>query len=98
MTTEWKDLTTPQEVAEAQADGWEIEHALAGVGAWEPWSGSGWAVGLIYRGRPKQPKTRTVTSVCWRQKEDGRLWWGSYPDYDGWQRFPAGDITGEVEE
>lgn len=42
----------------------------------------------------------TVTSECWRNKWQGELCWyspGNTTSSD-WQRFPAGDFTGEVEE
>jgi len=105
MTTQdWKNLTTLQAVAKAQADGWEIE-IQADPGndkfyPWKRWNEVGWHSRALYRGRPKQPKTRTVTSECWRHKDSGDLTWrdaGRDLLYD-WQRFPAGDITGEVTE
>jgi hypothetical protein len=82
MNREWIELTDIQSVAMAQANGWRIE-VLSGKDNWSPWSGTFWVAGTHYRGRPKQP----VTSECWRHKQHG-----------GWQRFPEGDITGEVEE
>jgi len=49
---------------------------------------------------PKNHKSgkRTVTSECWRNKQHGGLSWGTGYTNEWWQRFPAGDITGEVEE
>ena len=99
MNKEWIKLNDIQSVAMAQANGWEIE-ALASDCGWYPWIGASWAMNTGYRGRPRQPKKATVTSECWRDKISGTLHWQKYghsvkPD---WQRFPAGDITGEVEE
>ena len=58
MTTEWKDLPTLQDIAEAQAQGWEIQTYQCG---WEPWPETGWGKSSSYRGRPRQPKTKTIT-------------------------------------
>jgi hypothetical protein len=99
MTTEWTELKDLQAVAKAQAEKWEIE-VLFSAG-WAMWDGTLWSISRKYRGRPAQPKTRTVTSECWRHKTDGRLVWGDSncnATNQGWQRFPCGDRTGEVEE
>jgi hypothetical protein len=100
--SEWTELKDLQAVAKAQADGWEIE--LRHAYGWHIWEGETWKAGWKFRGRPAQLKTRTVTSECWRCKSDGQLIWRSADkascfNWDAhWQRFPAGDITGEVEE
>jgi hypothetical protein len=101
MTAEWTELNTLQDVAKAQADGWEIEYASV-ENEWLAWGGGAWMNGILYRGRPKQPKTRTVTSECWRHMRDGEVRWRD-PESDwnfvsDWKRFPAGDFVGEVEE
>lgn len=97
---EWKDLPDLQWVATAQAEGWEIEVCVDRT-LWLHWDGEFWLDRNQYRGRPKQPKKTTVTSECWRWKTGGDLSWNT-PNAErpseGWQRFPAGDITGEVEE
>ena len=43
---------------------------------------------------------KTVKSLCWRHKASGSLAWGVFDaeELNNWQRFPAGDIEGEVEE
>lgn len=100
MTTEWKDLTTLQDVAKAQADGWEIEVFDESAGVWCQWASRAWYSNRSYRGRPKQQKTRTVTSECWRAV-DGQLSWVNPMTtklMGNWQRFPAGDFVGEVDE
>jgi hypothetical protein len=49
---------------------------------------------------PKQPRKVTVTSECWRLKVTGGLAWQNAGQTmnDDWQRFPAGDVTGEIEQ
>jgi hypothetical protein len=50
---------------------------------------------------PAQPKTKTVTSECWRNPRTGELTWannGEIEDDPIWQRFPAGDFVGEVND
>ena len=45
-------------------------------------------------------QVKTVKSLCWRNSEDGYLIWRlpvDRPAPDVWQRFPAGDIEGEVD-
>jgi hypothetical protein len=48
---------------------------------------------------PTKPAMKKVKSLCYRDRDDGDLLWRSdghnYPK--SWQRFPAGDIEGEVE-
>lgn len=99
MNTEWTPLDGLKDVSDAEQAGWEIE--VKGSSGWCHWNGTSWSAVWDMRGRPKQPKKIiTVTSLCWRNKRDGNLCWYSYgnePSSD-WQRFPAGDITGEVEE
>jgi len=101
MTTEtdWKDLPTIQDVAKAQADGWEIENGIAN--GWSKWREEGWSNSWSFRGRPRQPKMKEVKMLCWRETRSGSLAWrqGSVDWTNaGWQRFPAGDLTGEVVE
>lgn len=61
MTTEnWIDLPTMQDVAKAQSEWWEIEYTYPGS-AWNQWLGTGWSRSSNYRGRPRQPKTKTIT-------------------------------------
>jgi hypothetical protein len=95
----WQDLPDLQAVSKAQAEGWEIE-ILTLYGAWMKWGGKVWDFCKEYRGRPAQPKTKVVTSECWRHKTNGQLAWREpYSDehfISEWQRFPCGDRTGEV--
>ena len=45
-------------------------------------------------------QVKTVKLLCWRDPEGGLLTWRSngIPCAEEWQRFPAGDIEGEVED
>ena len=44
-------------------------------------------------------ETKVVKSLCWRSKNIGCLVWGDEKfSASGYQRFPAGDIEGEVED
>lgn len=108
MTTEWRDLLTLQDVAAAIEAGDEIQVGNTRLGVpcnWYKWDGEGWSIGLDYRARPRQPKKLLVKSSCWRNNDDGSLVWAnesivvlSVPNWRRFQRFPAGDIEGEVEE
>jgi hypothetical protein len=101
MSTKWIELKTGKEVFDRDAEGWEIEICKdAATDLWVRWGGKCWYESAKYHGRPPQPKTKTVTSECWRNGCNGNLAWTN-PEYqkaDGWQRFPAGDITGEVSD
>ena len=97
--TEWTELKTLQDVAKAQADGWEIEARAFGNIQWQSWGGRAWKYDLIYRGRPKQPKMEEVKMLCW--KVNGRLDWleeGTHVAHPSWVRVPAEDKTIEVPE
>jgi hypothetical protein len=94
MTTEWIELDTLLDVARVQSQGWEIE-VLMGDGSWEKWNGRYWGHHQQYRGRPAQPKMKKMKMLCWTDGED--LYWKpeNHPVMH-WQRFPTGDIEGEV--
>lgn len=99
--TEWKDLTDPEELFRLHKAGWEIERNMHGV--WEWWDGRSWTAAWSFHGRPPQPKTRTVTLEMWLHTDSGstttRLAGNTdFEDLPGYCRFPAGDITGEVED
>jgi hypothetical protein len=95
MNEEWKDLPTLQDVAEAQAQGCDIQ--IYGVVGWETWHECVWALGSKYRGRPRQPAMKKVKSLCWRFS-DGDLAWRiegmalAHP----WIRVPSEDKEFEV--
>jgi hypothetical protein len=97
MNEEWIELDDIEALAIAQGKGWEIEIYLPSIEKWEKWTGITWAVYRNYRGR-SAPKKVTVTSECWRHRQHHGLSWGGGVNTEYWQRFPAGDITGEVEE
>lgn len=56
---EWLDLATMEDVVRAKVEGWEIEVDIGPC--WEGWTGKAWLEYMSYRGRPKQPKTKTIT-------------------------------------
>ena len=94
----WNPLPDIEQVSNAKILGWEIQYYADGD--WFPWTASSWVNCVKYRGRPKQPRTVTVTSECWRDT-GGCLTWRdhNHPIRNGdWKRFPAGDITEEVKK
>jgi hypothetical protein len=100
MNEEWSDLPSLLSVAKAEADRWQIQ-ASKDAEDWVPWVGGAWFENIYYRGRPKHPVERIIASKCWYDNLDGSLTWrDSVFDIgcDRFKRFPAGDITGEVEE
>jgi hypothetical protein len=100
MNEEWVTLPTLLSLAQAHTNGWEIETELFPC-TWVPWLGITWGNDTGYRGRPKQPVERIIASKCWYDNLDGSLTWrDSVFDIgcDRFKRFPAGDITGEIEE
>ena len=101
--SEWRELKTLQDVAAAMDFGDEIQ--IDGYSGWENWEGTTWIFNMKYRARPR-PKTkmRVVKSLCWRDGFGNLLWTDESGACVGtntdkwWQRFPAGDIEGAVEE
>ncbi len=66
--TEYIDLPTLQDVAKAQADGWEVmrlRECHDDADGWYPWIGKDWADHYQYRGRPRQPKMKESKMECW---------------------------------
>jgi hypothetical protein len=99
MTTEWKDLPTMQDVACAQADGWEIEWSSLGE-EWSNWPSGAWYSNTLFRGRPRQPKMKKVKMLCWYQKGYLLSWAeeGVAREGDGYIRVPSEDKEIEVPE
>ena len=96
MTTEWTELNTLQDVAKAQADGWEIEHYNHPSDYWNVWPQRGWSIQGKYRARPRQPKMKKVKMLCWF---DGfaLFWRKESMNLDKqWIRLPAQDIEIEI--
>ena len=98
MTTEWKPLLTMQEVAEAQAQGWEIQ-TDAGTKTFALWIGESWYERWQFRGRPRQPAMKKVKihaylvgSYIYLVREDKV----DAVSQTNWIRFPSGDLEGEV--
>lgn len=61
MTTEWKDCTAPEELFRRKREGWEIEVRAHKTYAWRTWAGGAWDSDWLFRCRPRQPKTKTIT-------------------------------------
>lgn len=97
--SEWQELKKLHEVGAAMLEGWEIECKRELGGEFAPWAGVDWFAGWQYRARPKHAAVM-VTSLCWRHENSGVLCWraATWVGPDGYVRFPAGDIEGEVEE
>jgi len=88
-----------QAVAQAQADGWEIEVNSTGKAGWIPWNKNAWMNYMEYRGRPKQPKTMLIKMLGWLTDLDGLRWFeeGAVVSAGEWKRVPAEDKVIEVE-
>ena len=99
MTTEnWIDLPTLQDLAKAQADGWEIEFKTIYEG-WAVWEQATWNGGIPYRGRPRQPKMKEVKMECWLI--DGRLDWRDWNEPtqgSRWIRQPHLDLIAKEQK
>lgn len=98
MSEEWKELPTIGDVACALADGMEIEYQQAmNAHSWNPWDGFTWYHDCKYRARPRK-ETKLVKSLCWREAGGNLTWRNEGAEMvKCWERFPAGDIEGEVE-
>jgi len=95
MTTEWIELTDLQ-AAGHLVDGWEIEFRFNWT-EWKSWDGECWTNETHFRGRPKQPKMKTVKMLCYLI-DNHRLNWlteNAATTY-GMIRVPAEDKTIEV--
>ena len=102
MSNEWIELNGIEDVARAKVEGWEIEVLDTGS-RWTAWNPVRWNATWKMRGRHAQPKTRTIALECWVHLPSGttttRLAGDPLLDNEeSYRRFPAGDITGEVEE
>ena len=98
MTTEnWIDLPTLQDLAKAQADGWEIEFKTIYEG-WAVWEQATWNGGITYRGRPRQPKMKEVKMLCYFA--GGILYWYSADESprEHWINQPHLDMIAKVPE
>jgi hypothetical protein len=95
MTTEWKDLPTLQDVACAQADGWDIERSNNNQ-FWECWTREVWTMHTFYRGRSRQPKMKKVKLLGWFDGEELRL--AHEALQHDWVRVPSEDKEIEAPE
>lgn len=94
MTTEWKDLLTMQDVACAQADGWEIQFFTSNV--WCSWNMNVWFDTTPFRGRSIKPKMKNVKMLCYLDTVINQLIWSSSDPISGWIRVPSEDKEIEV--
>jgi len=104
MSVEWQALPNLRAVSNAQHGEWEIECRTLAAPDWKPWDGHVWKSFMDFRGRPEQPKTKTVKLVAYimangifRWVEEGSM---AHKDVVATKlrRVPAEDKTVEVEE
>lgn len=99
MTTEWKEITDPEELFRLKREGWEIEvHAADCV--WFLWAGDYWNTSMSFRARPRQPKMKKVKLLAYldNNRELRRfVEWSSY-SRTTWIRQPHLDLEGEFPE
>lgn len=102
MTTEWKEITDPEELFKLKREGWEIQiQSDAGNDKYCPfkdWDGRHWNIGYLFRARPRQPKMKKVKLEAWLSKYDGLRWIaeGMTIADDKWTRQPHLDLEAEV--
>ena len=99
METEWQALPNLASVCAVQADGWDIESRTLAVPEWKPWDGHVWKSFMDFRGRPKQPKTKTIKLEGWLdfRSELHLVVAGHESGFTKWLRVPSEDKTVEVE-
>lgn len=94
--SEWRDLPTFEDVADAKRAGDEIE-LLGGIG-WRKWRGSMWDRNVQYRARPAQPKMKKVRMLAYTDCQ-ALMWRGEDVQLPScWVRVPAEDKEIEVPE
>ena len=96
MNTEWRELKTLQDVAEAQKNGDEIEVSDDYV-SWKSWFEKSWHFSARYRARPRQPKMKQVKMLCWFAGNELH-WYGEDVALCGCARVPSEDKTIEIPE
>lgn len=92
---EWSMLPDMTAVAVAKEKGWEIEVNHLCEEDWAKWSGEYWCIDDQFRGRPAQPKTRTLTIHCY-YTGNGLVW--SEVASPDWVRISSEDKAIEVPE
>lgn len=73
MTTEWKDITDPEELFRLKREGWEIEFKNTYEEKWFEWNGIEWESRWKFRARPAQPKMKKVKLLAWLDAD--QLFW-----------------------
>ena len=82
MTTEWRDLPTMADVAEAKKNEWEIEHSYNGI-KWFSWQGCYWDADWKFRSRPrKQTKTIVLRRALMRSPPNDTYYATEPTNYD----------------
>ena len=100
MTTEWTDLPTLQDVAKAQADGWEIE--VMTWKDWCSWVAGSWDKNWKFRARPPKPKAKMTKFLGWMSEGgllveiDEAMCTSSRVEH--YRRVPSRDFEAEVLE
>ena len=98
---DWKDCSSLQDLAAAQARGDEIEIATLG-GQWLSWVGHTWNCEWKFRCRPAKPKTKTVVlrEALMLYTVGGYTYvWYSTSEAESWGtfiRWTGGERTEEV--
>ena len=64
MTTEWKDVTDPEELFRLKKLWWESEYCF-GVSSWCKWDGLSWSSNWKFRARPPKPKAKMTKFLGW---------------------------------
>ena len=101
MTTEWKDITDPEELFRLKREGWEIEVQIDEVPHWAGWTGLAWMNYMKYRARPRQPKMKKVKLLAYIHETGLTYHRGDAPTSvipKRWIRQPHLDLEVEVPE
>lgn len=98
MTSEWKDITNPEELFKLKREGWEID-IYASLG-WGTWNGTMWQEDLKFRARPPQPKVKRVKMLCYLFNNRYLAWYkeDEMLHTQLWIRQPKLDLEAEFEE
>jgi hypothetical protein len=99
MTTEWKDITDPEELFRLKREGWEIE-LYHGANLWSPWKGLVWNNDWKFRAKPPKPKAKMTKFLGWVSPTEIMYEITENSDYClvGYSRVPSRDFEAEVIE
>jgi hypothetical protein len=106
VTTEWKDITDPEELFRLKREGWEIEVQVdAGNDKycpWRPWKQETWSFTYLFRARTPKPKAKMVKFLGWVSESgllveiDEAMCTSSRVEH--YRRVPSRDFEAEVIE